>query len=77
MHKFLAVLQVIGSFPRRYLGAAIGFILWIFLEAFGFFPTLLLVAFVVAGYALGRFADSREKWQDVIERLWQTDRREL
>lgn len=74
MQRFLSWLHTIESFPRRYLGLAAGFLLWIVLEIAGFFPTLLLVAFMVIGYAVGRMADSRQKWQDVIEKIWQSDR---
>lgn len=74
MQRFLSWLQTIEAFPKRYLGIAIGFLLWIVLEFAGFFPTLLLVVFMAIGYAVGRLADSRQKWQDVIEKIWKSDR---
>ncbi len=60
--------------PKRYLGALIGFVLWVLIEVVGFFPTLLLTVFVVVGYVLGRFFDGRANWQDLIERFWNNDR---
>ena len=74
MQRILSWLQTIEALPKRYLGVATGFLLWIVLELAGFFPMLLLVAFMVIGYVVGRMADSREKWQDVIEKIWQSDR---
>jgi len=74
LDKWLGMLRTLRSMPRRYLGAVAGFVLWVFLIWLGFFPTLLLCALVAIGYAVGRFADSREHWQDVIERVWQSDR---
>ncbi len=74
MAKWLAVAERIGRMPKRYLGALIGFVLWVLIEVVGFFPTLLLTVFVVVGYVLGRFFDGRANWQDLIERFWNNDR---
>lgn len=73
MAKWLAVLQHISQMPKRYFGAMMGLILWIFIEVVGFFPTLLLVILVVIGYLLGRFFDNRSNWQDMLDRWWNSD----
>ncbi|MCY0876356.1 MAG: DUF2273 domain-containing protein [Firmicutes bacterium] len=66
--------RALQSIPRRYIGAGAGFFLWVLFEWMGFFPVLLLCALMAIGYAVGRFADGRDHWQQVIERIWQTDR---
>ena len=72
--RLLSFLRGIETYPKRYIGIAAGFFCWIFIEIFGFLPTLLLAFLIAAGYVLGRVADTRERWQDVIERLWDPDR---
>lgn len=74
MDKWVDWIRVLVAMPKRYKGAALGFIVWVLLEWIGFFQTLLLVVLMVIGYGIGRFADGREKWLEVIARMWHTDR---
>lgn len=73
MDRWLAVLGSIQHMPKRYLGIVFGIMGWILIEIFGFFPTLLLAVLMVIGYALGRIFEGRANWQDVVERIWQSD----
>lgn len=73
MGKWLASLKTIGQLPKRYLGVMVGVLLWIFIEIFGFLPTLLLCVFTVIGYTLGRVFEDRDKWQEIVEKIWQSD----
>ncbi len=72
--RLLSFLRGIESYPKRYIGMAAGFFCWLFIELFGLLPTLLLAVLVVIGYSVGRMADTRERWQDMIERFWDPDR---
>lgn len=73
MDRLREIANFIAAMPKRYLGAGIGVLAWIFLEVFGFFPTLLLTAFVAVGYGMGKLADRRANWLDVIERILQSE----
>lgn len=73
MDRLNSFMEWVAQIPKRYIGICAGIFVWIILELFGFFPTLLLAVFVTIGYAIGKMADQRHDWLGIIERIWQSD----
>ncbi|MGI6093294.1 MAG: DUF2273 domain-containing protein [Veillonellaceae bacterium] len=53
----------------KIVGAVAGLLIGIFIIAFGFFRTLLVLLCVAAGYIVGKRIDEKEEITDILDRL--------
>ncbi|MCI0183143.1 MAG: DUF2273 domain-containing protein [Acidibacillus sp.] len=74
MELILRFAHKVAALQKRYLGVIAGIVFWLLILIVGFFPTLLLAVFMVIGYSIGKFIDDRSNVQELVHRLWQTDR---
>ncbi|MCX7571510.1 DUF2273 domain-containing protein [Tumebacillus sp. DT12] len=68
MEKWLQIWQWLLA-NKRWLGVLAGTILGLFYLIFGFLKTLVFALFVFLGFYIGKMADDREDWRDVIDRI--------
>ncbi|KUO96785.1 DUF2273 domain-containing protein [Ferroacidibacillus organovorans] len=73
MERLWERIKRLNVLPGRYKGMALGVLVWVFIEFFGFFPTLLLAALMVIGFAVGRIFDRPHEWEEWVKRLLQSD----
>jgi uncharacterized membrane protein len=68
MEKWLQIWQWLLA-NKRWLGVLVGTIFGLFYLIFGLLKTLVFSLFVFVGFYIGKMADDREDWRDVIDRI--------
>lgn len=63
------LLNVFSKNQGKIIGSAIGLILAVLILMIGFFRTLVIVAFVSAGYYIGKMIDNKEDLVELLDRI--------
>jgi uncharacterized membrane protein len=69
MNWLRASLIWVSQLKKRWLGLAIGCVLWFLWMCFGFWAMLLLLALAGVGFIVGRILEENDSWRDVVEKL--------
>ena len=65
-----AILDWIERRPRTSAGLIIGFIIGILMVTLNFWKTLVVLLFVILGFAIGKYLDTRKDWGEILDRLF-------
>ncbi|SDF09959.1 DUF2273 domain-containing protein [Sporolituus thermophilus] len=68
MHQKL-LQEIWQQHSGKILGAAIGFLLGIFIITFGFIRTIFVLLCVIGGYVVGKRIDEKEDIMDILDKL--------
>lgn len=67
--KALRFIEALGDKKCRTIGAIMGLVIGILVLIIGFFKTLFIVVCTFLGYYIGKLADDRESFNDVLRKI--------
>lgn len=69
MSLLWAALRYLSQVKRRWLGLAIGCVVWLLWMCFGFWAMILLIVLAGVGFVVGRILEENDSWRDVVDKL--------
>lgn len=69
MSLLWAALRYLSQVKRRWLGLAIGCLVWLLWMCFGFWAMILLIVLAGVGFVVGRILEENDSWRDVVDKL--------